>query len=184
MATEFSNNINVEEIMLLKQQAEQFKILQEEMNQLKQQAAEFQQFKQQANQIKELKQQVEEFKEFKQQATESKEFKQHTAEFNVLKTQLNECKSKLNNITKARINKRSNDEILLLEKFFDDYIIIKKGSLVKTVDVMTKANEVLADSNLRFNKFEMSQFMKDKKITKKKGPNHTYYVDIQILDQI
>ena len=46
---------------------------------------------------------------------------------------------------------------------------------------MTKANEALVHLNIRFNKFEVAQFMKDKGVAKKKGPNHTYYVDLKFV---
>ena len=36
-------------------------------------------------------------------------------------------------------NKRNVDEMELMEKFFRDHIVAKKGSAVKTVDVMTKS---------------------------------------------
>lgn len=68
-----------------------------------------------------------------------------------------------------------------LETFFKEHIIKKKGNSIKTVDVNTKINELVLDKNIRYNKFEVSKFMKDKGVVRKKGSNHTYYVDIEIV---
>lgn len=127
-----------------------------------------QKYKMQAEDMQVLKQSVE-------------DIKQSVVETKMLKVELDQYKTKLNNITKARVKKRTKEEMDILDRFFEQHIVFEKGSLIKTSDVMTKANEVLAHLNIRFNKFEVAQFMKDKGAVKKKGPNHTYYVDLKFV---
>ena len=105
----------------------------------------------------------------------------YSVEIGTLNEELTAYKDKLNNITKARVNKRNVEEMDLMEKFFRDYLVAKKGAAVKTVDVMTKANDVLATDGIRFNKFEVAKFMKDKGIIKKKTGPHSYYQDIKFV---
>ena len=128
-----------------------------------------------------LRKQAAELKMMKEQAEIARVEKLRQVEFEQLKQDVNECKTKLNNITKAKIKKRPKEETDMLHKFFDEYIVSQTGSTIKTVDVMTKANEVLAPHKLRFTKFEVAQFMKDKGISKKKGANHTFYVDVKFI---
>ena len=103
-----------------------------------------------------------------------RDFAKQTEEFS-------EYKNKLNNITKSRVKKRNVEDMDLMEKFFRDHLVAKKGSSVKTVDVMTKANDILSEDGIRFNKFEVAKFMKDKGITKKKSGGHSYYQDIKFV---
>ena len=128
-----------------------------------------------------LRKQAAELKLLKDRAEIAKLEKLRQEEFELLKQEVNECKAKLSNITKAKIKKRPKEETDMLHKFFDEHIIIETGSTIKTVDVMTKANEVLAPHKLRFTKFEVAQFMKDKGISKKKGTNHTFYLDVKFV---
>ena len=79
------------------------------------------------------------------------------------------------------MNKRTKDEMDILEGFVNEHVVSEKGSMIKTADVMTKANEALAHLNIRFNKFEVAQFMKDRGAVKKKGQNYTYYVDLKFV---
>ena len=139
-----------------------------------------------AKMLEEIKSRDEEYIMLRKQAAELKVMKEELeklrqAEFEQLKQEVNECKTKLNNITKAKIKKRPKEEKDMLYKFFDEHIAHQTGSTIKTVDVMTKANEVLAPHKLRFTKFEVAQFMKDKGISKKKGANHTFYVDVKFI---
>lgn len=128
-----------------------------------------------------LRKQAAELKLMKEQAEIARLEKIRQQEFELLKQEVKECKAKLSNITKAKIKKRPKEETDMLHKFFDEHIIFQTGSTIKTVDVMTKANEVLAPHKLRFTKFEVAQFMKDKGISKKKGANHTFYVDVKFV---
>ena len=139
-----------------------------------------------AKMLEEIKSQDEEYIMLRKQAAELKVMKEELeklrqAEFEQLKKEVNECKTKLNNITKAKIKKRPKEEADMLHKFFEEHIVSQTGSTIKTVDVMTKANEVLAPHKLRFTKFEVAQLMKDKGISKKKGANHTFYVDVKLI---
>ena len=129
-----------------------------------------------AKTLEEIKSRDEEYIILRKQAAELKMMKEklRQAEFEQLKQEVNECKTKLNNITKAKIKD-------MLHKFFEEHIVSQTGSTIKTVDVMTKANEVLASHKLRFTKFEVAQFMKDRGISKKKGANHTFYVDVKFV---
>ena len=128
-----------------------------------------------------LRKQAAELKLMKEQAEIARLEKVRQEEFDLLKQEVKECKAKLSNITKAKIKKRPKEEMEMLNKFFEEHIVIKTGSTIKTVDVMTKANEVLAAHKLRFNKFEVAQLMKDKGISKKKGANHTFYLDVKFV---
>ena len=123
----------------------------------------------------------EELEKYKLQAEDIKVLKQNASETKILKLELDQCKTKLNNITKARTNKRTKDEMDILENFVKEHIVSEKGSMIKTADVMTKANEALAYLNIRFNKFEVAQFMKDRGAVKKKGQNYTYYLDLKFV---
>ena len=128
-----------------------------------------------------LRKQAAELKLMKEQAEIARLEKLRQEEFELLKQEVKECKAKLSNITKAKIKKRPKEETDMLDNFFDEHIVSKPGSSIKTVDVMTKANEVLVAHKLRFNKFEVAQLMKDKGISKKKGTNHTFYVDVKFV---
>ena len=130
-----------------------------------------------------LRKQAAELKLMKEQAEIARleKLRQQEQEFEQLKQEVKECKAKLSNITKVKIKKRPKEEMDMLNKFFDEHIAFKTGSSIKTVDVMTKANEVLAVHKLRFNKFEVAQLMKDKGISKKKGANHTFYLDVKFV---
>lgn len=123
----------------------------------------------------------EELEKYKLQAEDIKVLKQNASETKILKLELDQYKTKLNNITKARMNKRTKDEMDILEGFVNEHVVSEKGSMIKTADVMTKANEALAHLNIRFNKFEVAQFMKDRGAVKKKGQNYTYYVDLKFV---
>jgi hypothetical protein len=123
----------------------------------------------------------EELEKYRLQAEDIKILKQNATETKILKLELDQCKTKLNNITKARMNKRTKDEMDILGAFVDEHVVFEKGSLIKTADVMTKANEALTHLNIRFNKFEVAQFMKDRGAVKKKGQNYTYYVDLKFV---
>ena len=145
----------------------------------------FEEMKRQAEQYRLWQQKVEEFEEIKRQSEEYKMLKQNTEKFkeiNNLKQELEKYKTKVNNITKPRVNKRNTEEMALMDDFFEKYLIRKNGASVKTVDVMTKANEILADKNIRFNKFEVVQFMKEKGISKKKSGGHNYYIGIKFIE--
>ncbi|MBY9021886.1 MAG: hypothetical protein KGD67_12585, partial [Candidatus Lokiarchaeota archaeon] len=126
----------------------------------------------------------EEYILLRKQAAELKLMKEQAeiARLEKARQEVKECKAKLSNITKAKIKKRPKEETDMLNKFFDEHIAFKPGSTIKTVDVMTKANEVLADNNIRFNKFEVAKFMKDKGITKKKYGGSSYYQDIKFVE--
>ena len=128
-----------------------------------------------------LRKQAVELKLMKEQAEIARLEKIQQEDFELLKQEVKECKAKLNNITKAKIKKRPKEETDMLDKFFDEHIVSKPGSTIKTVDVMTKANEVLAAYKLRFNNFEVAQLMKDKGVSKKKGTNHTFYIDVKFV---
>ena len=140
-----------------------------------------------AKELERLRRTVEEYEALRQRAaeirllTEQMAISSLTAEINALKTELHEYKTQVSNITKGRVNKKTKEEMDLMEKFFRDHLVAKKGATVKTVDVMTKANEVLADHSIRFNKFEVAKFMNDKGITKKKYGGSSYYQDIKFV---
>lgn len=122
----------------------------------------------------EIKKQTEEFKILKD---ELEKYKKEVEEFkNVTQSQL-----KSNNATKAKVNKRSPEEMRLLEDFFNKYIVSDKDSVIRTLDMITRVNEVLKVKP-RFNKFELSQFMKNKGISKKRKANRTYYLNVKMID--
>ncbi len=158
------------------------KIDMEEFAEIKRQADEYKLMKEKALEFEELRQKAKEYMLIKQNAGELDEIKKQAEEYQLLKQEVTQCKIKINNLTKARVNKRSKEEMAYMEEFFQKFIVKKKEASIKTVDVMTKANEFLANKSLRFNKFEVAQFMKEKGILKKKAGGHTYYIDIKFAE--
>jgi hypothetical protein len=136
---------------------------------------------QEQNIAEEVKLLREELARYKNQAEDIKILKQNAEETKMLKVELDKCKTKLQNITKPRVKNRTKEEMEILKYFIDEHIIYEKGSLIKTADVMTKANEALSRLNIRFNKFEIAQFMKDRGAEKKKGQNYTYYTNLKFV---
>ncbi len=115
------------------------------------------------------------------QLTKNKLKKQRDADIAFIKQEIDLCQKKLDDIITPKIKKKGEKELALLEQFFKEHIVIKKGSNVITTDVMTKVNELFFDKNIRFNKFEVSRFMKGKTISKRKSGNHNYYVNIKLI---
>ena len=101
----------------------------------------------------------------------------------ILEERLADLEEKLEKITKARIKPVANVEkdMKNLDRFFDAHIAVKKDGRVKTTDVLTKVNEFVLPLNLKFSKFEVSKFMLQRGVVRKKIGSYNYYLDIKIV---
>lgn len=101
----------------------------------------------------------------------------------ILEERLADLEEKLEKITRSRAKLivKVEKDMKNLDRFFDMHIVTKKDGRVKTTDVLTKVNEFVLPLNLKFSKFEVSKFMLQKGVVRKKIGSYNYYLDIEIV---
>jgi len=70
----------------------------------------------------------------------------------------------------------------LMEIYFEDKIIENQGKRTKTVDVFKDVNNYFQNINIKFSKFEVTNFMISKNLDKRKVGGTNYYYNVKIRE--
>ena len=99
----------------------------------------------------------------------------------ILETKIEELEKKLFLMKQGAVSVTNSDKEAksgLFNIFYNEILCIKKGKKINTADVVRKANEFAFNYNVRFTKFEVSNFMKEKGLKRSKISGTNFYLDI------